>query len=99
MRIKTDAYTGGAQGAANAAASKAREAQARSAHEAGVAQTESNEAVRVTVSDKARALAASADASRFDEAKVTSLREAINDGTFKVDAQKIAHKIVDPDGD
>lgn len=99
MRIKTDAYTGGAQGAANAAAAKAREAQARSAHEAGVAQSESSEAVRVTVSEKARALAASADTSRFDEVKVSALREAIHDGTFKVDAQKIAQKIVDGDGD
>ncbi len=99
MRVKSDGYIGGAPGAAAGASAKAREAQARSAQEAGGAQSESNESVKVTVSARARELAATQAADHVDEAKVVKLRTAIDDGTFKVDAHKIAQKIVDGDGD
>ena len=52
-------------------------------------------AVKVTVSAKARELALAHSASDVDEAKVASLRSAIQDGTLKVDSQKIADRIVD----
>ncbi len=99
MRVKTDGYIGGAPVAAGNAAARAAQAQARSAHEADVAQSESSEAVKVTVSARARALAASQSADHIDEAKVVKLRTAIEDGSFQVDARKIAQKIVDGDGD
>lgn len=99
MRVKTDGYIGNTPGAASTASAKAREAQARSTQEAGGALGESNESVKVTVSARARELAATQQADHVNEAKVVKLRTAIEDGTFKVDAHKIAQKLVDGDGD
>jgi negative regulator of flagellin synthesis FlgM len=53
--------------------------------------------VRVNVSSKARELAASAG-SVEDSAKVSRLKDAISNGTFKVDAQKVAAKIAEDGG-
>ena len=99
MRVKTDGYIGGTPVASGAAAAgKAREAQARAAQEAGGA-SEASESVKVTVSARAKELAATQQADHVDQAKVVKLRTAIEDGSYKVDARKIAQKIVDGDGD
>jgi negative regulator of flagellin synthesis FlgM len=55
-------------------------------------------AVKVSVSDEAKALAESAQASNassdIDTAKVERLKSAVDNGSFKVDAGAIADKIV-----
>jgi flagellar biosynthesis anti-sigma factor FlgM len=48
--------------------------------------------VRVNVSEQARALA---NQNGIDVSKVERLRSAIEKGDFKIDAQKIANRIVD----
>jgi len=75
-------------------ASAARPAGAeRPAGSPGGASPAAGPPVTVTVSDKARAL--SAQTSEASDAKVASLQKAISEGTFKVDPQAIAKKIVD----
>lgn len=49
---------------------------------------------KVTVSDEAQKLAAKSQADA-ETAKIEKLRGAINDGTFKVDPQAIAKRIVE----
>lgn len=70
-------------------------AQPASSESAGAARAEGQASppVTVTVSDKARELAAqNSDAS---DAKVAALQSSIAAGTFKVNPQAIASKIVD----
>ncbi|MBK7395609.1 MAG: flagellar biosynthesis anti-sigma factor FlgM [Myxococcales bacterium] len=56
----------------------------------------SSDSVKVTLSAKARELAATSEAdSDFDQAKVERLRASIDRGDFKIDAQAIAQKIVE----
>lgn len=59
---------------------------------AGAAQ--GDEAVKVSVSPEARALADQADAQRMDEAKVARLRAAVADGSLTIDPRVIAERIV-----
>ena len=51
--------------------------------------------VTVTVSPEARRLA---DAAKGDEARVERLREAVANGTFRVDSRAVAKKIVETGG-
>jgi negative regulator of flagellin synthesis FlgM len=75
-------------------AGKSGEASSAS-HATGAASAEG----KVTISDKTRELAA-ASSSTVDAAKVERLRAAVNNGSLKIDAHKIANKIVgDGDGD
>lgn len=97
MRI-TDAYSKVAEQPTTTGTTKVAEGQTAPSKEAGAAAK--HEPVKVSVSDEARKLSAKADAS-FDAEKVNRLKNAIEQGTFKIDAGKIASKIVgpDPDGD
>ncbi len=54
-----------------------------------------SDSVKVSVSDEARALHAK---DQVDEAKVARLKESISNGTFKIDSQAIADKIVGSEG-
>lgn len=72
---------------------KPQKAHGHHEHDAG---TQGHDSVKVNVSAKARALAAQADAG-VDEAKVARLRDAIDKGTFKIDPQAIASKLVGPE--
>jgi negative regulator of flagellin synthesis FlgM len=78
----TSGVTGGA-GAKSVGSSKSS-AQTQPQKDAG----------RVEVSDRAKALEAKASG---DAAKVERLKSAISDGTFKVDANKIAAKLTEED--
>ncbi len=55
------------------------------------------DAVKVTVSAKARELAETPAAPDFDDAKVSRLRSAVEGGTFQIDSAKIAERIVEGD--
>jgi flagellar biosynthesis anti-sigma factor FlgM len=61
----------------------------------GAQKTESTCAEKVTLSDRARQLAEQSAAA--DTQKVTSLRSAIENGTFTIDRQAIANHIVNGD--
>ncbi len=72
---------------------RGRNAQGSSSTEAGgVSSPESAPDVRVTVSSRAHELA---DEASVDQAKVDRLKEAIVDGSFQIDSQRIAERIVD----
>lgn len=92
MRITNDTYTKLAEQAAAAkAAAEKRESGSTKAAAPGSA---APEGVKVTMSAKARELAAAAPAD-FDEAKVARLKSAIEGGTFQIDAHHIARKLVE----
>jgi negative regulator of flagellin synthesis FlgM len=55
----------------------------------------STEATLLSISSEARALAVSATPTTTDAEKVASLRERIQDGSFQVDAGKIAERLLD----
>ena len=78
-------------------AQKAREAAA--ARKAASNSQADGSAARVSISDEARKLAASKSvdsaASAESAAKVTDLRDRIDRGEYKVDAQVVARKMVD----
>jgi flagellar biosynthesis anti-sigma factor FlgM len=94
MKI-TDAYgkfqvaTPAASGTTSTTGAKAV-GSAKSGHHAHHAK----DAGRVEVSDQAKALEAKASG---DSAKVDRLKASISDGSFKVDAQKIASKLTGED--
>jgi flagellar biosynthesis anti-sigma factor FlgM len=53
-----------------------------------------NEAAQVTVSEEARALAASGGAG-VDQAKVAQLKKQIEEGEYRVNSQKLAMRILE----
>ena len=93
MRIQDRGPQGEKIGSAGGASQskKAAEGDAK-AREAGASAQAGS--VKLKVSAKARALAAE---SQVDEAKVARLKEAMENGSFKVDARAIAHKLVGED--
>ncbi len=52
-----------------------------------------NSAAQVTISSRARDMAAEADSS-IDLAKVESLRQSISDGSFRIDPQQVAAQMM-----
>ena len=78
-------------------AQKAREAAA--AQKAASATTSDGSAARVSISDEARKLASTksvdATASAESAAKVADLKDRVDRGEYKVDAQLVARKMVD----
>ncbi len=96
MRIKTDP-TPHAKLADPAALRRAQAAPTQGGAPGEVKQVAaSSDSVKVTLSAKARELAATADTDNdFDQAKVERLRASIDRGDFKIDAQAIAQKIVE----
>jgi flagellar biosynthesis anti-sigma factor FlgM len=56
----------------------------------------SPDSVKVTISSKARELAGTRES--FDAAKVARLKEKVESGELKIDAQAIAHKIAESGG-
>ncbi len=85
---QTDAASSAAQGSAATPAPKGGQG-------VGGAHGKHGAHAKVSVSTKAKSLEADA---RADEAKVSKLRESIASGTFKIDAQEIARKIVGDGG-
>jgi flagellar biosynthesis anti-sigma factor FlgM len=76
-------------------ASAARPAPAAAGGSAAAGGTAETAPVKVTVSSKALEL--SSQTSEASDAKVARLQQAVTDGTFKVDPEAIANKIVQGD--
>jgi negative regulator of flagellin synthesis FlgM len=67
----------------------------KSAEKAGApAAPAADPSVKVQLSSGAEALRAGADASEFDAAKVERMSQAIADGSYKVNAEAIADKLI-----
>lgn len=71
---------------------------ARTAVPAGTAPAPREAAERVTLTEAARSLlqlrGAGADAAPVDPARVEALRAAIADGTYEIDAERIAERLI-----
>jgi anti-sigma28 factor (negative regulator of flagellin synthesis) len=95
MRI-TDRYqslmdrSAGAKGAATSAAAKAQQAERAAESTRAEGSHKTSDVMQVNVSARARELSAGA-------ARLTELREAVQNGTFKVDADAIAARLVGED--
>lgn len=75
---------------------EARKAQSATADQAAKVARADSSAVKVTISDEARKLAAAQAVTKpASSQKVAELKEKIARGEFKVDAQKVARKMVD----
>jgi negative regulator of flagellin synthesis FlgM len=92
MRI--DQAYGHAPTATDASAARPASTERAAASSTGAAQTTAPP-ITVTVSDKARAL--STQSTEVSAAKVATLQQSIADGTFQINPQAIADKIVGGD--
>lgn len=64
------------------------------AETAGPAAAAADPSVKVQLSSGAEALRANADAAEYDAAKVERISQAISDGSFQVNAEAIADKLI-----
>lgn len=95
MRIINGGY-GQYGGAGVTNATKGAAAKPSTNEKAGAGQSAQGSAEKVTLSARAQELAQQQSATA-DTAKVNRLREAVNNGSFKVDLQAVAKGIVDGD--
>lgn len=93
MRIKTDPTPQPQVNPAALRRAQGPQPQQGGPHEAKPV-TAGTDSVKVTLSSKARELAAASE-SDFDQAKVERLRAALEKGELKIDPQAIAAKIVE----
>lgn len=71
-------------------AAKSKDEAAKAAAHKGAAET----SAKVQLSDAAATLLSGADAAEFDSAKVERISQAIADGSYKVNAELIADKLI-----
>lgn len=77
----------------NSAASSTK-ASAEAAKQAGVAGTSADPSAKVELSSAASSLMSTPGAADFDSAKVERISQAIDDGSYKVNAEVIADKLI-----